>query len=101
MPPKSRDPKLELFFENWVYATGVPSLKLSAALKGTRLNGTLTQSGVAKDFEVDVPIEVSTGKGSAPVVHWIRTSSDPVEFTLPVPVGATKAQIGGAFLQGK
>ena len=103
MPPKSRDPKLETFFENWVYATGVPSLRLNASVKGTRLSGTLTQTGVTKDFEVDVPIEVLTARGgAAPVVYWLRSSSsEPVEFSLVVPVGSVKAQIGGAFLQAK
>lgn len=102
MPAKSRDPKLEAFFENWVYSTGVPALKLSASVKGTRLNGTLAQSGVAKDFEVDVPIEVtSPGRTAVPLVYWIRSSSEPVEFSLVVPVGSTKAQIGAAFLQAK
>jgi hypothetical protein len=101
MPPKSRDPKLEAFFENWVYTTGIPSLKLNAALKGTRLTGTLTQTGVAKDFEVDVPIEISLGRGAPPATVWLRSSSDPVEFSLVVPAGATKAQIGSALLQSK
>ena len=101
MPPKSRDPKLETFFENWVYQTGVPVLKLNASVKGTRLNGTLTQTGVAKDFEVDVPVEVSR-PGAGPVVYWLRSSStEPVEFSLVVPAGSVKAQIGGAFLQAK
>ena len=101
MPSKSRDPKLELFFENWVYATGVPVLKLNAGFKGTRLNGTLTQSGVPKDFEVDVPIEVTLVRGGAPQVYWIRSSSDPVEFSLVVPAGSARAQIGAALLQGR
>ena len=101
MPPKSRDPKLEAFFENWVYSTGIPTLKLTASVKGTRLNGTLSQSGVGKDFEVDVPIEVTTAKGGTAQIQWLRTSSDPVEFSLVVPAGSTKAQVGGAFLQSK
>ncbi len=27
MPPKSDDPKLESFFDQWVYGTGIPTLK--------------------------------------------------------------------------
>src|SRR6185436_7201650 len=30
-PPKSPDPDLESFFEQWVYGTGIPTLKLSYA----------------------------------------------------------------------
>ena len=29
LPPKSPDPKLEAFFDQWVYGTGIPTLKLS------------------------------------------------------------------------
>jgi hypothetical protein len=101
MPPKSRDRKLESFFENWVYATGIPSLKLNASVSGTRLSGTLSQSGVAKDFEVDVPVEVTSTKGGAPQIYWVRTSSEPVEFSFPVPAGSTHPQIDPAFLQAK
>ena len=101
MPPKSRDPKLETFFENWVYSTGIPALKMTASIKGTRLSGTLTQSGVAKDFEVDVPIEVTSAKGGPPQILWLRSSSDPIEFSLVVAPGSTRAQIGSAFLQAK
>ena len=102
MPPRARDKKLETFFENWVYMTGVPYLKLTASVKGTQLTGTLTQTGVAKDFEVDVPIEVSGARGGTPSLVWLRSSStDPVEFSLVVPAGSVKAQIAGAFLQAK
>jgi hypothetical protein len=102
MPPKSRDRKLEAFFENWVYSTGIPALKLNASVSGGRLNGTLTQSGVAKDFEVDVPIELGSAKGGTPPqIYWVRTSSDPVEFSFPVAAGSGRPQIAGAFLQAK
>ncbi|HEY3743143.1 MAG TPA: M1 family aminopeptidase [Bryobacteraceae bacterium] len=102
MPPKARDKKLEAFFENWVYTTGIPTLKLSASVSGTRLNGTLLQSGVTKDFEVDVPVEVtSTRGGASPRIYWVRSSSDPVEFSFPVPPGSAHPQIGPAFLQAK
>ena len=29
LPPKSDDPKLESFFEQWVYGTGIPTIKLT------------------------------------------------------------------------
>ena len=42
--PQSEDPALEDFFDQWVYGTGIPSLKMSYAVKGKgaamRLNGT-------------------------------------------------------------
>jgi aminopeptidase N len=53
LPPRSDDPKLETFFEQWVNGTGIPGLKLSYSVKGKapqlRLVGTLTQSEVDPD----------------------------------------------------
>lgn len=101
LPPKSRDPKLDTFFEHWVYGTGIPALKLNAAVRGARLTGTLAQSGVAQDFEVDVPVEVQFAKGATQTV-WLRSNSlDPVEFSIPIAAGATRASIAAAFLQAK
>ena len=34
LPPQSPDPKLENFFDQWVYGTGIPTLKLTYAVKG-------------------------------------------------------------------
>ncbi|RPI12326.1 MAG: hypothetical protein EHM65_06085, partial [Acidobacteriales bacterium] len=85
LPPGSPDPKLETFFENWVYSTGIPTLQLSHSVRGKAaaytLTGSLTQSGVDAEFSAWVPIEVhfKTGK---PLVHWVRTDSDPAGFTV-------------------
>ncbi len=84
MGPKAGAEPLGEFFESWVYGTGIPSLKLSWALKGRapalKLTGTLTQSGVEDDFAVEVPIEIYQGHG-APITHWVRTSNEPVSFS--------------------
>jgi hypothetical protein len=42
LPPKSRDPKLEAFFEQWVYGTGIPTLKLAYTVRGKAPNLKLT-----------------------------------------------------------
>ena len=34
LPPKSDDPKLESFFEQWVYGTGIPTIKLDMDCEG-------------------------------------------------------------------
>ena len=34
LPAQSADPQLENFFDQWVYGTGIPSLKLSYTVKG-------------------------------------------------------------------
>lgn len=83
MPAGSKDAKLENFFDQWVYGTGVPTLKLSYSVKGTKLTGTVTQSDAPDDFSVAVPVEIQTGKGK--LVQTVRTSSDePVTFSVNV-----------------
>ncbi len=83
MPPKSPDPQLEWFFEQFVYATGVPALKLDYSVKDSggqyRLTGTITQKDVDKEFGAYVPIEIQFAKGK-PLTVWLRTSSDPATF---------------------
>ncbi len=92
-PKGSPDPTLESFFDQWVYGTGVPSLKLSYSVKGKpgawKLAGTVTQSEVPDDFTVTVPIEIQTGHGK--VVRQVRTASDPVSFSVPVTIANAKA----------
>lgn len=86
-PPGDPDPKLESFFENWVYSTGIPTLKLEQNLRGKapalRLEIKVTQSGVDNDFSALVPLEVRF-RGAKPVTRWIRTDSEPVTLTLAV-----------------
>ena len=46
LPKGSPDPKLENFFDQWVYGTGLPALKLTYSVKGKpgalKLTGTVT-----------------------------------------------------------
>jgi aminopeptidase N len=87
MPPKSDDAKLEGFFDQWVYATGIPSLKLNWTVKGKapalRLVGTIEQTDVDEDFTALVPVEIQTGRGRT-ITQWVRTGSSPSTFTVPL-----------------
>jgi aminopeptidase N len=93
LPPNSPDPKLENFFDQWVYGTGVPALKLSYSVKGKpgawKLSGTVAQSEVPDDFSVTVPVEIQTGHGK--VIRQLRTGSEPVPFSVPVTIANAKA----------
>jgi len=93
LPKGSRDPKLENFFDQWVYGTGVPALKLNYSVKGKpgalRLTGTVVQSEVSGDFGVAVPIEIQTGRGK--VIREVITAGDPVSFSVPVTIANAKA----------
>lgn len=86
LPPRSDDPKLEMFFEQWVNGTGIPSLKLSYVVKGKapqmRLVGTLTQSDVDPGFTTLVPVEIEAARGQT-VTQWVRTGGD-ATFSVPL-----------------
>jgi aminopeptidase N len=85
LPPKSDDPKLEVFFAQWVYGTGIPSLKLSYSIKGKapslRLVGTLTQSDVGEDVSVMTPVEIQVARGRT-ITQWVSSATEPVTFTV-------------------
>jgi hypothetical protein len=96
LPPGSEDPKLETFFEQWVYGTGIPNLKLSYALKGKapelRLVGTVTQSEVDRDFSTLAPVEIQVARGQT-ITQWVRTAGDAVTFTVPLKLAPLKVAL--------
>jgi len=62
-----RNRKLEWFFSEWVYSTGIPAYKLDASVKSLGpskfvVYGTITQSEVPADFEMLVPLLAMYGK---------------------------------------
>jgi hypothetical protein len=84
LPPKSPDPTLEDFFEQWVYNTGIPSLKMTWSVKGkapsARVVGTIEQADVDSDYTALVPIEV-TVRGRT-ITQWVQTGSGSTTFTV-------------------
>lgn len=76
------------FFENWVYGTGIPAVKLTYAVHGFKVTGTATQSEVADDFTAQIPVEVVAGRQRT--LYWVATASDPVPFTIHVKSPPTK-----------
>ena len=100
LPAQSADPQLENFFDQWVYGTGIPSLKLSYTVKGKgaalRLNGTVTQSDVAGDFSVLAPVEIQLGHGKT-LTHWVLTADGPVTFSVALPSAPAKVQLDPNF----
>jgi hypothetical protein len=85
LPPKSPDPKLEAFFDQWVYSSGIPTLRMKYTLAGKapalKLTVTVEQSGVDDEFSVAVPVEIQFGKAK-PVTRLVRTSSERAVFTV-------------------
>ena len=83
--PKGMTPEvIDTFFDNWVYSTGIPALKLRYTVKGVapavKLSGTVGQSGASDDFALDTPVEVQFAKGP-PQTIWVRTAGDERSFT--------------------
>jgi len=89
--PKSQDPALKTFFENWVYGTGIPSVKLTYSVRGLKLSGTVAQRGVDDDFTALVPLEVQTGRQRA--LYWLSTGTDAVPFSIPLKAPPTKVAL--------
>jgi hypothetical protein len=93
--PASSDPDLKIFFDNWVYATGIPAVKLSYSWRAMKLTGTLSGTLVQRDvddgFTALVPVEVQTGSRSA--VYWLATGSDPAPFSIPLKSPPTKVTL--------
>jgi hypothetical protein len=85
LPPKSPDPNLEAFFDQWVYSTGIPTLHMKYTLAGKaptlKLTVAVEQSGVDDEFSVAVPVEIQFGK-TKPLMRLVRTSNEPAVFTI-------------------
>lgn len=67
VPNDQPDRDLKLFFDTWIYGTGVPELQLRKAGR----NWELEVSHVPEDFTVDVPLSCS-GRSSGQRLTWIR-----------------------------
>jgi hypothetical protein len=100
LPPQVADPQLETFFEQWVYGTGIPNLKLSYTVKGKapslRLVGTVTQSEVDDGFSTLVPVEIQQSHGQT-ITQWVRTSGDGAAFTVALQQSPTKVALDPHF----
>jgi len=83
---RSLDPRLEVFFDTWVYGTGIPEWKLEWKTKKTgtqiHLTGTIFQSGVPDDFVDIIPVQISFADGNS-VRRWIRTIGEETGFQIP------------------
>ena len=82
IPEKAPDRNLKDFFENWVYGTGIPDVKLAYSWRAGKLSGTISQSNVSDDFTALVPVEVQTARQKT--VYWLPTGGDPMPFNIPM-----------------
>jgi hypothetical protein len=86
LPAVPQDPNLEGFFGQWVYSTGIPSLKLEYKVSGSapkvQLKGAVHQSGVPEAFSVTVPIEIHVPGRGEPVVTRVQTVNGETAFSM-------------------
>jgi hypothetical protein len=101
LPPKTPASTIDTFFENWIYATGIPTLKVKYTAKGVapavRISGSIAQSGVDDDFSAEVPVEIQFAKSPAQTV-WVRTSGDGGTFSATVKAVPAKVAIPDSVL---
>ncbi len=93
LPAHSPSGTMDRFFDNWVYSTGIPKLNLQSSIRGLKVSGTITQSGVDGDFSTEVPVEIQFAKG-APQTVWVPTSSEPAPFSVMVKQPPTRVSLG-------
>jgi len=92
--PASADPDFKVFFDNWVYGTGIPAVKLSYSWRAMKLSGTLSQRDVDDSFSAFVPVDVQAGGKS--ILYWLATGSDPASFSIPLKSPPSKVTLATA-----
>jgi hypothetical protein len=97
LPPRTSGEVVDALFDNWVYSTGIPTLKLKFSSKGAapsvKLTGTVTHAEVDDDFGADVPVEIQFAKGPSQIV-WVRSSSEGTPFSVTVKQAPKSVVIG-------
>ncbi len=92
VPAGQPDPSLELFFDTWVYSTGIPKLTLHR----TGRNFNLDVTNVGDDFSADVPLHCRSANGKDQI-HWVRAVSGS-NFVRPPNGGACRLPAPDEFL---
>jgi aminopeptidase N len=80
-----RNRRLEWFFDDWVYGTGVPEYKLNVAVKRLgagkyAITGKIQQAGVPADFEMPVPLVARYGRERSERLGWVLVDERGGEF---------------------
>jgi hypothetical protein len=93
LPAGQPDRDLSLFFETWVYGTGVPRIVLGRTAEGLSLN----ISGVDEDFTADLPLHCAMKNGKQQI-RWVRASTGKNPLELPANAGSCVLPRIGDFL---
>ena len=92
IPENSPDPELLDFFDQWIYGTGVPRLKVRFSQKSDLLSGTLLMEDVDEAFVTPVELEAVLADGARQrLTVW--TDGPETEFQMRLPAKAQKVTI--------
>jgi hypothetical protein len=85
LPQDWPDPSLEIFFDQWVYGTGIPKYKLDYRTKGKapriEFQARLRQENVPDHFTAVVPVLIETLPGRS-TTEYIRSDGPVTELNL-------------------
>ncbi len=78
VPAGQPDKNLTVFFDAWVYGTGIPALRLQRAGRNLKVE----VSGVDEDFTTDVPLRCTSRNGKERI-QWVRASTGNNDVEVP------------------
>jgi aminopeptidase N len=78
VPEDQSDKSLNVFFDNWVYATGIPKV----TLKNSGTNLSLRIGGVDEAFALDLPLHCVNANGADSTV-WFHAGAGDNSFEMP------------------
>ena len=81
IPAGQPDRSLDLFFDTWVYGTGIPTLRLRVPGNGHK-DYSMMPTGVSDDFTVDVPLVLAGPQGKRQL-KWVRSAAEEVPIDSP------------------
>lgn len=93
VPTGQPDKSLALFFDTWVYGTGIPTLRSHRAERDLKLD----VSGVNEDFAADIALHCNSKAGKQRV-RWARVSSGTNDVELPSAATACQLPSSNEFL---
>jgi len=93
-----RNRRLDWFFDNWVYGTGIPTYKLEIKVRsgGARkyvAEGRIEQSGVSPEFETPVPLVAHYGKDRRARLGWVVIGETGGKFRFTTAQKPTRVEI--------
>jgi Peptidase family M1 domain len=78
MPEDQSDKTLNLFFDNWVYSTGIPTMKF----RSTANSVSLKVSAVDETFTFDLPLRCKDANGKEEVA-WVHAGTGENAYEMP------------------